>query len=132
VKAKEAPDGVRLPLTAHAGVEAVPVLANGQAVQAEFDLGNGALPLISRPLANRLRLKTVAHDRGGGIGGPLSRDIVLVKEIRVAGVPFRNVRAAVDDQPNANDLNIGTSILKHFLITTDFRGRAVWLKPLLR
>ena len=26
-------------------------------------------------------------------------------------------------------MNIGTSILQHFLITTDFKDRAVWLAP---
>jgi hypothetical protein len=39
------------------------------------------------------------------------------------------VPAAIDDQPNANDLNIGTSILKDFDIVTDFKQRAVWLAP---
>lgn len=58
------------------------------------------------------------------------RDIVVLNDLAVAGRHFRNVRAAVDDQSNADDLNIGTSILKHFLITTDFHDRAVWLRPL--
>lgn len=41
------PGGVELPLTAHSGVESIPVKANGVAGQAEFDLGNGAAVLIS-------------------------------------------------------------------------------------
>ena len=49
--------------------------------------------------------------------------------LTVAGRTFRNVPAAIDDQPNANDLNVGTSILKEFLIVTDFKQRAVWLAP---
>ena len=29
---------------------------------------------------------------------------------------------------NAADLNVGTAILKHFLITTDFPNHALWLE----
>lgn len=129
---KSKPAGKRLPLTAHAGVEGLPVLANGEPAQAEFDLGNGSGVMISRALVSRLHLKTVGEERGGGIGGPLTRDVVQLKDVAVAGMHFRNLRAAVDEQSNANDLNIGTSILKHFLITADFHQRAVWLAPLPR
>jgi len=41
----------------------------------------------------------------------------------------RDVLAAIDDQPSHNDLNVGTSVLKDFLITTDFNQHAVWLQP---
>lgn len=126
------PAGVALPLTGHAGIESMPVAIGGTRVQAEFDLGNGSMPLISRALVTRLRLKPVGREPGGGIGGPLMRDVVVLPRLTVAGVPFLKVRAAVDDQPNANDLNIGTSILKEFVITTDFKNRTVWLQPLRR
>lgn len=124
------PPGTRLPLTSHAGIEAVPVFANGVAAQAEFDLGNGSGILISRAFATRLKLKVIGKQSGGGIGGKLDRDLVKLGSLEVAGKRFRNVVAAVDVHSNANDLNIGTSILKDFLITTDFRDRAVWLAPL--
>jgi predicted aspartyl protease len=125
----QAPRGTRLPLTAHAGIEAVPVSVGGEVVQAEFDLGNGSDVLISRSLARRLNLKVVGRKSGGGIGGAVQRDMVKLGLLEVAGTRFRNVDAAIDDQPNANELNIGTSILKNFLITTDFKNRAVWLEP---
>ena len=123
------PRGKKLMLTAHAGVEAIPVVAAGRSVQADFDLGNGSGVLISRALVNRLRLKIVGRRPGGGIGGEVNRDLVTIPVLRVAGVPFRAVMAAIDDQPSANDLNIGTSILRHFVIITDFKRRAVWLTP---
>ncbi len=126
------PNGQRLPLEAHAGVESIPVRVNGTAAQAEFDLGNGSDVMISRALANKLTLKVIGRKSGGGIGGARERDVVQLTTLDVGGRIFRNVVAAVDDLPNANDLNIGTSILKHFLITTDFHDRAVWLKPLAR
>lgn len=124
------PQGIRLPLTAHAGIESIPVKANRVAAQAEFDLGNGGAVLISRALANRLGLRIVDRTSGGGIGGEVIRDRVKLKRLIVAGRTFRTVPAEIDDQPSANDLNIGTSILRHFLITTDFKQRAVWLAPL--
>jgi hypothetical protein len=121
--------GMRLPLTRHAGVEAIPVKANDVPAQAEFDLGNGSGVLISRALVKRLHLKITGKRSGGGIGGAVDRDLVHIPRLQVAGVTYRNVEAAVDDLPNANDLNIGTSILKDFVITTDFAKRAVWLAP---
>jgi hypothetical protein len=39
------------------------------------------------------------------------------------------VAAAVDEQPNASDLNVGISVLRHFIVTSDFAARAVWLEP---
>lgn len=124
--------GRELPLAAHAGIESVPVRVNGVAAQAEFDLGNGSDVLISRAMARRLRLKPTGEARGGGIGGGLVRDLVTLRVLELGGARFRNVRAAIDDQPNANDLNVGTRILRNFLITTDFASRAVWLEPLGR
>jgi hypothetical protein len=121
------PAGVRLGLAHHAGVESIPVVADGRPLQAEFDLGNGSGVLISRAAAMRLHLKIVGKKAGGGIGGSVERDLVTLTSLEVAGRSFRNVLASIDDQSNAQELNIGTSILKHFLITTDFHQRAVWL-----
>jgi hypothetical protein len=123
------PAGVKLPLMAHAGIEAIPVTANGVSAQAEFDLGNGSDVMISRNLVKKLGLKVLGKRAGGGIGGAVQRDFVRLDKLEVAGRTFRNVTANIDDQPSHNDMNIGTSILKNFLITTDFKGRAVWLQP---
>ena len=73
--------------------------------------------------------RTIGSRSGGGIGGEVKRELVMIPVLRIAGISFRAVVSAIDDQPNANDLNIGTSILKHFVITTDFKQRAVWLVP---
>lgn len=124
-----APAGVELPLTAHAGVESIPVIANGVSAQAEFDLGNGSEVLISRPFSARLHLKAVGISVGGGIGGAHHRTLVELDRLVVAGLTFRHVRAAIDDHPNANDLNVGTRVLERFQITTDFGKRRVWLRP---
>jgi len=123
------PRGKKLALTEHAGIESIAVRANGVAAQAEVDLGNGSEVTISRALARKLKLKTIGTKKGGGIGGEISRDLVRLNSLEVAGARFRNLTAAIDDQDSANDLNIGTAILKHFLITSDFTDRAVWLEP---
>ena len=129
VSKDKAPRGVKLPLTAHAGIEGVPVKANGLAAQAEFDLGNGSDVMISRDMVKKLKLKILGKRAGGGIGGSIQRDHVRITTLEVAGRKFRNVDANIDDQASHNDLNVGTKILKNFVITTDFTDRAVWLQP---
>jgi hypothetical protein len=96
--------------------------------QAEFDLGNGSGVMISRELAKKLNLKVIGKRAGGGIGGAIERDYVRLGTLEVAGRKFRNITANIDDQPSHNDMNVGTSILRSFLITTDFKERAVWLQ----
>ena len=123
------PRGTKLALASHAGIEAIPVTANGQRAQADFDLGNGSDALISRALVKKLGLKIISNKSGGGIGGALSRDVVKLATLELAGHKFRNVVAAIDDQPSHNDLNVGTAILRNFLITTDFNQHVVWLQP---
>lgn len=126
------PRGVKLPLTPHAGIEGIPVRTNGVPAQAEFDLGNGSDVMISRDLATRLKLPILGKKTGGGIGGAIERDYVLLPVLEVAGRRFTDVHATIDDQPSHNDMNVGTAILKNFRITTDFKDRAVWLEPLRR
>lgn len=122
-------EGIAIPLEKHAGIEAVAVTVNGVAAKADFDIGNGSKPMISKTLADKLGLKTIGTESGGGIGGELTRDLVRLDTLVVAGRTFRDVEAGVDALDNAGDLNIGTSILKHFVITTDFNGHAVYLQP---
>jgi hypothetical protein len=102
-------------------------------VQAVFDLGNGREVLIGRAFAERLGLtapgRIVERRSGGGLGGARDQDIVVLRNLRLAGREFRDVPAAIDPGESASDINIGTSILRHFVITTDFPERAVWLEP---
>jgi len=123
------PPGLKLPLADHAGIESIKVAANGVPAKADFDLGNGSDVLISRDLVKKLHLRIIGKKSGGGIGGAIDRDLVKLKSLDVAGKRFRGVLAAVDDQSSHNDLNVGTSILRNFLITTDFTERSVWLAP---
>jgi len=128
------PAGVRLALGDHRGIPTIAAAVEGQApVATVFDLGNGSEVLIGRAYAERIGLtvpdRIVERRSGGGLGGAQERDIVILRSLNVGGREFRDVRAAIDPGETASDLNIGTSILRHFLITTDFAGRAVWLEP---
>ena len=129
-----APRGVRLPLGAHRGIPTIPAAVEGHApVQTVLDTGNGSDVLIGRAYAARIGLtapgRIVERSRGGGLGGARTRDIVVLRRFTIAGRTFTNVRAAIDPGATASDLNIGTSILRHFILTTDFAGRQVWLEP---
>ena len=128
----QSPHGVRLPLVARRGIETVPVSIEGRRrVRADFDLGNGSDVLIGRAYADRIGLtkRVFARESGGGIGGSVRRRIVMLRSLRIAGTTFRNVRAAIDDQPHAADANIGVRLLRRFRIVTDFPRRSVWLQP---
>ncbi|MGQ0588920.1 MAG: aspartyl protease family protein [Sphingosinicella sp.] len=125
---------VRLPVTEHRGVPAIPAAAEGhEPVEAVVDIGNGSEVLIGRAYAERIGLtapeRIVERRSGGGLGGALDRDIVVLRILNVGGREFRDVRAAIDPGETASDLNLGTSILRHFVITTDFPDRAIWLEP---
>jgi len=128
------PPGLRLELTTENGVETLPVRLEGAGEQrAVFDLGNGSEVLVGSKLAARLHLLTdgrqVSSARGGGLGGETSRQLIPLHSLEVAGRTFREVPAAIDSQPSAADLNIGVSILRHFVITSDFAAHTLWLQP---
>ena len=129
LKPADTASGTPLKLHKHAGIEAAPVTVNGVPALADFDLGNGSKVMISKAMADKLGLKPHGQEMGGGIGGELVRDLVLIDRLEVAGQTYRNVEAGVDALDNAGDLNIGTSILKDFVITTDFPGRTIYLEP---
>jgi predicted aspartyl protease len=128
------PRGERLDLATERGVETFAATIEGEPpVRAEFDLGNGSEVLVGRAYAERIGLLTrdriVGRRDGGGIGGKVSRDIVVLKSLTIGARTFRDVPAAIDPTGHAGDLNVGTSILRHFLITADFPQRALWLEP---
>jgi hypothetical protein len=128
------PRGVRLPLGEFRGIPTITAAVEGhEPVQTVLDTGNGTEVLVGRAYAERIGLlapgRIVERSAGGGLGGTLTRDIVILRTFTIAGRTFTNVRAAIDPGATASDLNIGTSILRHFILTTDFAGQQVWLEP---
>jgi predicted aspartyl protease len=134
MKADQEPGGAKLKLVTEHGIETIPVKVEGQGpVRATFDLGNGSEVLVGSKLAARLHLltdgRTVTTRAGGGLGGAQQRQVITLHTLEVAGQRFTDVPAAIDTQSTASDVNIGVSVLRQFIITTDFAKRAVWLEP---
>jgi hypothetical protein len=126
------PAGVELEMQTHRGLQTIPVAIEGRLpVQADFDLGNGSEVLIGADYALRAGLlgpgRIVAQRPGGGIGGEVLRDIVVLETLEVAGTVFEDVEAAIDRTPTAADANVGVAVLRNFVLTIDFAGNAVWL-----
>ena len=132
VDAAVEPVGTRPPLTSHRGIESLPCKIEGIETQADIDLGNGSDVLIGKAFAEKHGLlkpeRIIDHEAGGGIGGAVVRDIIMLSSLEVAGEKFENVRAAIDPQDSAGEVNIGTSILQRFVLVIDFPGHAVWFK----
>lgn len=127
------PVGVMLPMETHKGLQTIPAsVEGGEPVQADFDLGNGNDVLIGADYAERVGLsapeRIVGQKAGGGIGGEVMRDMIVLRELEIAGVTFHDVPAAIDRTDTAADLNVGVRILRKFVITTDFSQNAVWLQ----
>jgi len=132
--AKQAPRGVELALVTENGVETIPVrVEDHETVRATFDLGNGSETLIGSKLADRMHLLSDGRpsrvSAGGGLGGELQRKVVTLRSLEIAGQRLTDLPAAIDTRPSASDVNIGISVLRHFLITTDFAKHVVWLEP---
>jgi predicted aspartyl protease len=129
------PAGVRLPLRTVHGIEALPASVEGlPPVLAVFDLGNGSGVMVGKAYAERVGFTRDGRPQrraaGGGIGGSVDRTMVTLARLDVAGRSFRNIPAAIDEMKSAEDLNIGTSILRHFRITVDYAEHALWLDPI--
>ena len=127
------PQGVQLPLKTVNGIELLPVQVEGEQTLAAFDLGNGSNVLLGAPYAIRRGMLTdgrpVTHEKGGGLGGEITHSVIKLKSLELAGVRLVDVAASVDEGDSATDLNIGMSVLRNFVITTDFSAHTIWLAP---
>jgi predicted aspartyl protease len=128
------PRGTRLDLITEHGIETASVrVESSEPVRAAFDLGNGSHVLIGAAFAKRMGLlsdgRKISSERGGGMGGETERQVFRLRTLEIAGIKFTDVEAAMDNNKSASDVNVGVSVLRHFLITTDFTQHAVWLDP---
>ena len=119
-------------LTSARGIESMAVKVEGAPAQADIDLGNGNEVLIGKTFAEQHGLlkseRIVEQKAGGGFGGRIDRNIIVLKTLEVGGVTFENVRAAIDTQDSAGEVNIGPSILRRFMLLIDFGQHAIWLE----
>jgi hypothetical protein len=127
------PAGVKLPLTSARGIEHFPCTVEGIATGCDIDLGNGSEVLIGKAFAVEHNLngpeRIVEKKQGGGIGGSIVRDIIVMPTLEIAGIKFENVRGAIDPQPTAGAVNVGTSVLRSFVLVIDYPQSAVWFSP---
>jgi hypothetical protein len=130
---KTEPRGTRLELKTVNGIEVFPVRVEGEEALAALDIGNGSNVLVGSRYAESRRLFTdgrpVSQDAGGGLGGETQRKTIRLRTLELAGVTLQDVAASLDEGDSATDLNVGISVLRHFVVTTDFRAHALWLEP---
>jgi Aspartyl protease len=107
------------------------VRIEGRDARADFDLGNGSLPLLGAEFARRYGLlddgRSIGREKGGGLGGAIERKTLKISQLQIGDRVFRNIKVAVDDNANASDFNMGTSLLREFHIVTDFANHQLWL-----
>jgi predicted aspartyl protease len=130
---KTEPRGRRVETKTVNGIEVFPLRVEGEETLAALDTGNGSNVLVGARYAQRRGLLTdgraVTEDKGGGLGGETKRKVIALKSLELAGITLRDVAGSIDEGDSATDLNVGISVLKHFVITTDFRVHAVWFDP---
>lgn len=126
------PRGRRLELKTVNGIELLPVRVEGEDTLAALDIGNGSNVLIGGPYARRRGLladgRRVTQEQGGGLGGRTQRRVIALKSLEIAGLTLDDVPGSIDEGDSATDLNIGISVLRQFVVTTDFRAHALWLE----
>lgn len=130
---KTEPRGKRLETKTVNGIEVFPLRVEGEDTMAAIDTGNGSNVLVGAGFAKRRGLLTdgraVTQDTGGGLGGETKRKVIALKSLEIAGVTLKDVPGSIDEGDSATELNVGISVLRHFMITTDFRVHALWLDP---
>lgn len=128
-----APKGEKFALESARGLESFEVRVEGAQARADFDTGNGSALLLGEDFARAHGFlddgREVRESRGGGIGGEILRKEIVVRSVSFGGRIFKDVSAALDPLDNASPANVGTPLLKEFLITVDYRDRAIWLDP---
>jgi predicted aspartyl protease len=127
------PRGQKLELQTVNGIEVFRVRVEGEDALAALDIGNGSNVLVGSGYAKRRGWLTdgrpISKDEGGGLGGATTRSVIALKTLELGGKTLTDVAAAIDEGDSATDLNVGISVLRHFVITTDFRAHALWLEP---
>ncbi len=118
--------GRALPLTERWGAETIPVTIDGMSAQAALDFRDQEPMRISSTLAGRLSLH---RSRGAGSGGALMRRDAGIGKLEIAGRTFTDIRAALDDAPDAPDVTLCVPVLRHFRLGVDLPAHTLWLDP---
>jgi hypothetical protein len=127
----------------HPHVTAEIRLADGETIRGTFvvDVGSSLALGLARPFVDEHRLrsrigKTVRRPGGGGVGGPADADYGRIPLLRIGAAELRDVvtllfgeNAGVFSGNSSWGGNIGSDILRRFVVTFDYQGRRMRLTP---
>ena len=138
--------GVSIPVrfvNNHPHIDAEIRLADGETVRTTFliDVGS-SLPLsLTKPFVEKHQLrsrvgKTIRRPGGGGVGGPAMADYGRVPVLRLGSLELRDVvtlmfgdDAGVFSGNGSWSGNIGSDVLRRFLVVLDYGNRRMILEP---
>jgi hypothetical protein len=126
------PKGVELRLENERGLANMPIEIEGRKARADIDTGNSGALLLGRGFVDGAGFLTdgrkIGVNKGGGIGGEITRKRFFVRSVTIAGETFKGAPAVVDPLPNAGPANVGSGLLKYFRVTLDFRDGIAWFE----
>lgn len=124
------PVGARLSLEEARGLVSIPIEIEGKPVRADIDTGNSGALLLGAAFVEANGFLTdgrkIGVNRGGGIGGAIVRQRFVTRSVTIAGETIAGAAAVVDPLPNAGPANIGSALLRRFLVTLDYRENRAW------
>lgn len=133
--------GVAIPFDFYDHMPQVKGQVAGIPARFNIDTGSRSEVTLTRPYveANRLRQRTpqsITTTDGWGVGGPSRSQVARVPSLELGGITVPDVIAGLNMQAkgvfsDANfDGNIGSGLLKRFVVTFDYSHRMMYLKPL--
>ncbi|HEX3699144.1 MAG TPA: pepsin/retropepsin-like aspartic protease family protein [Phenylobacterium sp.] len=127
------PGGPVTPLGRAGGLRTVPVVLDGVATPALFDIGNTGALLVERSYAEAHGLmagRRVSTQLAIGADGAHEQPVLSLAQVRLGGVRFRDVPAVAASGLAARaPANVGLDLLSRFRLTIDFAGDRLWLAP---
>lgn len=126
------------PLTIQDRVPTVPGSFEGHAGIFRLDLGANGSVTFHQPTVvkyDMLKDREIKDCKIGGVGGILAGKRGKVRSLELGGVKFENVEAefALEAKgtlaESSKDANIGTDLLRQFVIITDYPNRRIGLIP---
>ncbi|PSN17013.1 hypothetical protein C7271_19940 [filamentous cyanobacterium CCP5] len=128
-----------LPFTLHHQTPVIPIeLGNGVEIQAVVDTGwNGSVYLThadARRSGNlSLAVKQVMATQVETLRGMEIQQLAMAQapDLHVGGLPLGPMNIWVEQQPSAQSYSLlGSDVLEHFIVTLDWTGQRLFLKPI--
>lgn len=131
--------GTEIPFILHDRIPQIKGSFEGIPAVFDIDTGSRSELTVNKPFAERNNLrathKGVDAVSGWGVGGPSTGYVTRAPEITLGDVKVQNIVAELADQNKGafagDDYNgnIGSGLLKRFIVTFDYAHRKMYLKP---